>query len=78
MPTVYLLWHVRPAFHEHGDEEDAKLLGVFSSEQTAKDWQDDARVLPGFRDFPDDFVIDPYELDQRKWSGGFETLMLPE
>jgi len=34
MATVYLLWHVRPGFDEQGDEEDAKLLGVFSTART--------------------------------------------
>ncbi len=79
MTTVYLLWHVRPAFHQQGDEEDSKLLGVFSTEDAAMAWQRDAIKLPGFRDFPADcFLIDPCELDRRAWREGFGTVMLPE
>ncbi len=64
-------------FEEHGDDENANLLGVFSSVKAARAWQDEAVLLPGFRDFPPDcFLIDSYELDPRQWTEGFETLML--
>jgi hypothetical protein len=45
--TAFLLWHVR----EFPDQEDdAKLLGVYSSEQKAQQAKDNAKAQPGFRE----------------------------
>lgn len=78
MNSVYVLWHVGPDFDEKGDEEGGKLLGVFSSEEAARAWQEKAMLLPGFRDAPDRFLIDAYELDKPMWTEGYSTVMLPE
>ena len=78
MGQVYLLWHVGPDFEEKGDETDSKLLGAFSSEETARAWQADASTLPGFRDAPERFLLEPYTLDERLWPEGFVTVQLPE
>jgi hypothetical protein len=77
MSTVYILWHVGQDFDEKGDDEDAKLLGVFSSNDTAQAWQEEARLLPGFRDAPDRFMIEPHELDKPEWTEGYVRVMLP-
>ena len=67
-PTVYLLWHSRDV--REGPTND-KLVGVYSTRAEAE--AAIARKLPfdGFRDFPDGFLIDPYELDRDAWSEGF-------
>jgi hypothetical protein len=78
MSKVFILWHVRPDFEEKGNEEDAKILGVFSSDEAARAWQQKATRLPGFCETPDSFVVDPYELDEPSWTEGFVTVMLPE
>ena len=67
--TVFLLWHV----HEELDD-DAKLLGVFGSRETAETQIAQARLLPGFRDDPDGFVIDEYALDRPHWTEGYVTV----
>lgn len=69
MTKVYLLWHQ----HGEDDEEDAKLLGVYSTEAAATARQAEAVLLPGFRRFPDGFLIDGYELDRDEWTEGFAT-----
>ncbi|WP_288584711.1 hypothetical protein [uncultured Methylobacterium sp.] len=71
MDTVYLLWHVR-ADDQHAD--DAKLIGVYRSQERA-----DAAVLrlkmqPGFRDHPAGFEVSAYPLDKDHWTEGFVTL----
>jgi hypothetical protein len=64
--VVYILWHIRD-----GDEENAKLLGVFSSREKAADCQRRALLRSGFADFPDDFTVDEYELNVDQWLDGF-------
>lgn len=74
MTSVYLLFHMGHEPAEGEDEDEAMLLGVFSSEQAALAWQRDALQLPGFRDWPERFEIAEYVVDQRKWPDGFETV----
>jgi hypothetical protein len=65
--VVYLLWH--------GDDPDegpnAKLLGVYSSEQAALDRINRSIALPGFAEYPEDFHISPYTIDQDEWTTGW-------
>jgi hypothetical protein len=68
--TVYLLWH--------GDDLDAegpeaKLLGVYSSEEAARDRINRSAALPGFIDYPEHFQIVPYQVDKDNWPEGFVT-----
>ena len=71
MDVVYVLQHV----HEtpNGDDEDVKMIGVYSSEQKAQEAI--ARVVkaPGFREHPDGFHIDAYEVDRDNWTEGFTS-----
>lgn len=58
------------------DGDDLKILGVYSTEQKAQERLIRARELPGFRDEPDCFLIDPYTLDEDRWTEGFLTVPL--
>jgi hypothetical protein len=69
--TVFLLWHVREL---PDGEEDSKLIGVYSSRQAADAARDRAVQLPGFRDLPDGFTIDSYEIDRDEWREGYGTV----
>ncbi len=64
---VYLLSHRR------NDEEldGYKVIGIFSSEDKAKESIRELKAAPGFRDYPDLFHIDGYEMDKTFWRGGF-------
>ncbi|GGQ51798.1 hypothetical protein [Streptomyces asoensis] len=53
------------------DGDDAKLLGVCSTPEKAAERRRLARLLPGFREEPDCFVIDAHTLDEDEWPGGF-------
>jgi len=73
MKKVYLLFH-QFEFRNTRDEdlEDrAKLIGSYASEEEAKLAVGRVKGQPGFRDFPDGFVIDAYDLNQDNWSKGF-------
>jgi hypothetical protein len=66
--TVYLLWH--------GDDlgegaPEAKLLGVYSSEQKAQERIQRSLGQPGFADHPDDFLIVPQTVDKDDWPDGY-------
>jgi|SRR5215469_9394065 len=67
---VFLLWHV----HEFPDgEEDAKLIGVYSSHDSAEEAQRRVATQPGFRDVPAGFCIDCYTVDEDNWREGYVT-----
>ena len=72
MTTVYLL------FHEHdlgnGDSDD-KLIGVYPSREEALKAQERAVLLDGFRDVPEGFSIDAYELGKDHWTTGYVTVV---
>jgi hypothetical protein len=70
MRDVFLVHHI----HQLSDgNEDVKLLGVFSSEESAAHAVDCARKLPGFVEAPDGFSVDKYQIDKRTWTEGFVT-----
>lgn len=54
---------------EAGD--DVKLLGVYSTRANAQARADTARLLPGFRDEPECFVVDGYQVDHDEWQSGY-------
>jgi hypothetical protein len=82
MNRVFVLQHLHVI---NGDEEDAKLLGIYSSRALAELAIERFRNLPGFRDTPymanpalpgpaKGFSIDEYQLDQDSWEEGFITV----
>ncbi|HTU26480.1 MAG TPA: hypothetical protein VMF30_13830 [Pirellulales bacterium] len=66
---VWLLWHT----HSVGEEDDEKLVGVYSSRRSAEAARQRMIALPGFREAPDGFGIDSYVIDQDRWTGGFAS-----
>ena len=66
--AVYLLWHSYES--EPGRDED-KLCGVFATRDRAEQARVELTRQPGFRERPDDFVIDEYALDELQWAEGF-------
>ena len=69
MPTVFILQHERPENDEYW--EDVKFIGAFSSKATAEEAIEQLRKQPGFKDYPDDFSIDEYTIDEFEWKEGF-------
>ena len=68
---VYLLWHVN---HIEPDNDDEKLIGVYSSRANAVRAKKRTVKLPGFRKSPRGFQISPYEIDKDHWKEGFITV----
>lgn len=65
--TVYLLWH------QYEDDEEGKLLGVYSTMARAEARRESAKSVKGFRRYPDNFIVDGYEVDKDEWVEGFVT-----
>lgn len=71
MATIYLLWHVHET--SFGDDEE-KFIGAYSTEEKAKEAITQLKTQPGFKDYPDDFLIDPCTIDKTQWPEGFITV----
>jgi homoserine kinase type II len=71
METVYVLHHVR-AIDESGEE--VKLIGIYRSKEATDAATARLSGQPGFRDYPDGFQAEPYELDKDHWTEGFVTV----
>jgi hypothetical protein len=65
---VYLLQHSYPL---DNDADEVKLIGVYSTAELAEKAAGRYKTLPGFRDHPDGFSIDRYEVDKDHWTEGF-------
>jgi hypothetical protein len=68
MASVFVLQHAHA--REDGDE-DAKLIGVYSSREKAEAAAKRLRCLPGFVNAQDGFHIDEYRIDQDHWVEGY-------
>jgi len=67
MKSVYLLEHTVKDL-----EDSTKMLGIYSTQEEAEKAIKFLSDKPGFRDSPDDFLIDEYEIDKISWSEGFD------
>jgi hypothetical protein len=81
---VFMVWHIHhfelPAGIDDrevinlDDDEDLKVIGIYSSESQAEAAIARTRLLKGFRDEPDCFVVSGYTLDVDKWTDGYVTV----
>ncbi|MEE4235684.1 MAG: hypothetical protein V2I51_03080 [Anderseniella sp.] len=69
---VHILWHIRPFPNGNNDE---KLLGVYSSEATAKEARTRLAKLPGFNSDNGRLEIANLEIDRDQWPEGFITVL---
>lgn len=69
MNTVFILQHVHVS--ENGQEEDVKIIGIYSSRESAESAVERARGLPGFRLHQEGFEITEYDVDKDHWTEGF-------
>lgn len=68
MKKIYLLQHRHP--FEDGSE-DTKFLGIFATKKEVMQAIKFYKKLLGFKDFPNEFFIDKYEIDRCEWDSGF-------
>jgi hypothetical protein len=70
MSAVYLVHH---AYEDAAGCDEVKLIGAYSSESAANAAVERLRKQPGFRDRPNDFHIEAYDLDKDHWTEGYVT-----
>ena len=66
--SVWLLWFEKED-DEAGDIE--CLIGVYRTEQRAREAIERVKDQPGFREYPQGFVVSEYELGRDHWTQGF-------
>ena len=65
---VYVLWHVYEQSDDFGEHDEEKLIGIYSTEEKARDAIQSHKDLEGFKDLPlECFEIHEYELDRSSW-----------
>jgi hypothetical protein len=69
---VFLVQHARTTQDE---EEDVKIIGVYSSEEMARSAIKRLSSKPGFADPGGEFFVDAYDLDRDHWEEGFVTVI---
>jgi hypothetical protein len=72
MTIAYVLHHV---VREFEDDEDAKLIGVYLTEDEARAAIARLADQPGFREHPAGFQINPYPVNKDHWAEGFLTVV---
>ncbi len=68
MKKVLVLQHVRV---KDADNEDIKMIGVFSTQAIVNACIRDLEIQPGFKDHSGGFSVEGYELDKAEWKEGF-------
>ncbi len=74
MDSVYLLWHVherRTPKRDNASSRNELLIGVYVTEGDAKSAIERLRSKPGFRETPEGFSYERYELNRDHWTEGF-------
>lgn len=71
MGAVYILQHSYEV-GEDGQFDEIKMLGVYSSRESAEKTIVRYKMLSGFKDYPIScFYISKYEIDKDHWTDGF-------
>jgi len=68
MTKVFIVQHSRKS---EGDYEDVKLIGVYSSKNSAESVVTRLKDVQGFNNHPEGFSIDEYKVDEDHWLEGF-------
>ncbi len=68
--SVFVVQHV----HSKGeDEEDVKMIGIYSSLTLANEAIERLNLQPGFKENSDGFHVDAYRINKDHWVEGFVT-----
>ncbi len=68
---VFVVQHAREMTE---DVEDVKLIGIYSTEESAKAAIERLSLQHGFREATSSFHIDRYRVDEDQWTEGFVTV----
>lgn len=66
-----ILYRLHHAYENEYGSINRTSLGIYSARELAEKAQAHYVMLPGFCDYPDDFVIEPVTLEETAWTEGF-------
>jgi hypothetical protein len=72
MDHVFVVQHERQLA---GERDEVKFIGVYGSRQDAEAAVERLKRQPGFREYPDGFHVDQYEVGKDHWTEGFVGIM---
>jgi len=72
MDSVFVLQHSYQLNDESSSEE-TKLIGIYSTRAIAEMAIERLKKQPGFKDLPEYFSIEEYQIDQDNWTEGFAS-----
>ncbi len=70
MLYIYMLYHTRI---KKNNVESVKSLGVYNNQIKAIEAIEEYKTLPGFKDFPKNFIIEKEKINKTYWSKGFNN-----
>jgi hypothetical protein len=73
--SVYLLQH---SYETLSGDDEVKTIGIYSTNTNAIEAIERLNKQPGFRDLPECFIVDKYDLDKDHWTEGFVVIVNPE
>ncbi len=68
--SLQLITHI---LTKNGEEESVKIIGIAEDGEQAAALVEEMKKLPGFRDHPEGFMVNPYQVGQYDWQQGFEV-----
>ena len=70
MDSVFLLWHV----HQIEGTDEEKFIGVYQTEEDARAAIARLKDKLGFRQTPEKFFYERYQLNQDHWTEGYSEV----
>lgn len=70
MKSVIVLHHVCKV----NEQDEVKMIGVYANQAEANQAIQRLRDCPGFKEYPDGFESNEYEINKDHWAEGFVTL----
>lgn len=64
---LYIVCHM----YEINEHEEARMIGIFSSVNKANEVIKKHKKLPGFKEYPDGFIVDTCKMEEEDWESGF-------
>ena len=72
---VYIVWHEYEYLLDGVQLDNESLIGIYSSPQKAEEVVQKCKGREPYKEYPDNFCIDKYEVDKCHWTDGF---IIPE
>lgn len=69
--NLKIIYNISHAYTINTFLDDERIIGVFSDLRKVEKVIEQLKQQPGFKDYPDDFIIDTVELNDLLWTSGF-------